>query len=75
MEPKLTIDIQGEEVLVIYHDQEALDRSRHVLEGKTGHIMEAFGKVYATFHDPIPHYHCTVLNSELRRVTNEKKGE
>ena len=62
----LTLDIQGEEVLVIYHDKDALNRSRHVIESKMGNLMEFEDRSYASFHDPIPYFTNRILNNHIQ---------
>ena len=62
-----TIDIQGEEVLVIYHDQKAKERSKHVVEARMGNMVEFPDRTYASFHDDIPHYTREILNHQIRR--------
>lgn len=58
------IGVEGQEVLVVFFDKEAYNRSKHVLD--VARVTEVGDRVYAAFHDPIERYEETRLNQILK---------
>ena len=64
---KLTIETQGEHVIITFHDKDAFQKSKHIVEARMGNVVELENVAYASFHDEIPRYQETVLNYQIKR--------
>jgi len=76
MQPKLVIEVEGENVLVTFLDKRSYRESRHILEGLGGTEVEFEDRAYACFYDHVPYYNNHILNIKIREEKKlwKKKG-